>query len=419
MPTHLFDQGPGYENAGYELKSAPVSDLLTAAAEKLGTPADLVSRSASARAEANGTSVDDVLAAWAGGAAAAAPDKPEPESEATSSSEPEPGPAAKQEPSRPEPELEEISPVIGVPEPVAVEAVEDEPVLEPVDLAERLRTAGRVGTWTGAILGLFAFVMAISLWSETASVAGDETLSPVLVADSSSLLIGAALVSIVFGAVVASLSRAAAGWNNPAMNLASSKASTAWTGGIIGLILGLGAGAALSGGFGTPIEGSEGMVQLPVLATLAVMLIGGAVLGGLTTLATQLFGVPVSLADDDSEQVGAMKARLGNAIGIPMAGLILLLVLVLPFAWALIESNHLTSGGAAVIAIIASSGILAFASLAGTKPNMRITRGELMIAVAGIGIVIVIVFAVLANLGGGEHSEEEAAPDAAAVVQLV
>jgi hypothetical protein len=146
------------------------------------------------------------------------------------------------------------------------------------------------------------------------------------------------------------------------------------------------------------------------------MLIGGAALGWLTTLATQFFGVPVAMGEEETSEVGQVRARLGNAVSIPVAGMVVLAVLVLPFAWALIESNHLTSGGAAIIAIITASGILAFASLAGTRPNMRIGRGELMVAIAGIGIVVIIVFAVLTNLGG--EAEHEAGAEEAAVTQL-
>ncbi|MEX2250896.1 MAG: hypothetical protein WD895_02355, partial [Acidimicrobiia bacterium] len=45
-----------------------MSDLLAAAAAALGTPESLVRRSAEARASASGMTVDEVLAAWAGGA---------------------------------------------------------------------------------------------------------------------------------------------------------------------------------------------------------------------------------------------------------------------------------------------------------------------------------------------------------------
>ena len=231
------------------------------------------------------------------------------------------------------------------------------------------------------------------------------------------LLIGVALVSVVFGAVVASLARAAAGWANPAMQLASSKSSTAWVGGLLGLVLGVAAGAVLANGFGTAIEGSEGLVQLPVLPTLLVMLIGGGVLGAITTLATQFFAVPVAVDDADRDEIRSVRRRLGGAIGIPTAGLMLLLLLVLPFAITLIESNHLTSGGAAIIAILASAGVLGFASLAGSRPNMRISFGEFLVALAGIGVIIILVFAVLNNTGGGDEKEEPA-PTSDATITL-
>jgi hypothetical protein len=289
--------------------------------------------------------------------------------------------------------------------------------LEPVAIQERLRTTGRIGTWTGAILGLFAFVLAASSWSQTATVTGEETFSPVFVADSRGILIAAALISVAFGGLVAAFARAAASWVNPAMQLQSTKSSTAWIGGGLGLVLGVAAGATLSSAIGTPIEGTEGLVELPVLTTLIIMLLGGALLGGVTSVVTQFFGVPASVEESDQAEVTAVRARLGNAIGIPLAGLVLLALLVLPFAWTLIESNHLTSGGAAIVAIITASGILAFASLAGSRPNMKIGRGEFLIAVAGIGIVVLILFAVLNNLGDPEP--EGPAGEEAAIVLVV
>lgn len=385
------------------LESTLVSDLLTAAAEALGTPPELVSRSAAARAEANGTTTEEILEAWAGGAPAAAP-KPETE----------PAPAeADEEPvadaAQPEAEPAEMQPptISETAEPV-VPYTEPEPaeeLPEPVAVQERLRTTGRIGTWTGAVLGLFAFVMAASSWSQTVSVSGEEPFSPIFVADSGALLIAVALVSVVFGGLVASFARAVGSWVNPGMQLQSAKSSTAWIGGALGLVLGIVAGAILANAIGAPIEGSEGLIELPVLTTLIIMLLGGAVLGGVTTVTTQLFGVPASLEESDQVEVTAVRTRLGNAIGIPLAGLVLLALLVLPFAWTLIESNHLTSGGAAIVAIITAAGILAFASLAGSRPNMKIGLGEFLIAVAGIGIVVLMLFAVLNNLGGSEEEE--------------
>lgn len=393
------------------LKSSSVSDLLTAAAEALGTPAELVSRSAAARAAANGTTTDDVLSAWAGGAPAKTPAAPgAPDASKESAPSPETSPEPEETPAAaPTPPPSQVAAA------VVVEVKEEAP-LEPADIRDRIRTASRVGTWTGAVLGLFAFVIATSAWSKTASATAGDIPTPILITDASQLLIGVAIVSIVFGAVVASFARAAASWANPAMQLSASKSSTAWVGGILGLVLGIGGGAVLSSGFGTPIEGSEGLIQLPIMPTLLVMLIGGGVLGGLTTLVTQFFGVPVATHEDDRVEIARVKRRLAGAIGIPTAGLLILLFLVLPFAWTFIRSNHLTSGGAAIMAILAAAGVLGFASLAGTKPNMRISFGEFMVALAGIATIIILVFAVLNNTGGDEAHEEEAAPGDATIV---
>jgi hypothetical protein len=48
---------------------------------------------------------------------------------------------------------------------------------------------------------------------------------------------------------------------------------------------------------------------------------------------------------------------------------------------------------------------------------MKIGRGEFLIAVAGIGIVVLILFAVLNNLGDPE--EEEPASEEAAIILVV
>jgi cytochrome c oxidase cbb3-type subunit 2 len=80
-----------------------MSDVDTAA-EVMGIPADLVSRSAAARAQASGTTSDEVLAAWGGGSAVAskAPEEPE----AATPEEPDepaaPAPAETREPAEQE-----------------------------------------------------------------------------------------------------------------------------------------------------------------------------------------------------------------------------------------------------------------------------------------------------------------------------
>ncbi|MCZ6661787.1 MAG: hypothetical protein O6951_02515 [Actinobacteria bacterium] len=388
-----------------------MSDLLTAAAAALDTPEILVERSAAARAEANGTSVDDVLAAWAGGA---------PVTAAAPTAAPEPVAAEETTQVAPSPEEAVVAVVevpVAVPEPVVIEQPPEE--IEPVPIGRRIRTATRVGAWTGAALGLFGFLVATTWWAADVSVTGDETYSPVIQADSTAVIIAVALVSLLFGAVVAGLSRAAAAWTNPGMRLSNSPRSTAWLGAFLGLALGVIAGALLTSSFGTEIEGADGLIQLPVLPTLSIMIIGGAVLGAVTAAASQVVGVPVAIPEGDDREIETMRTRLSGAIGIPLASLLLLLLLVLPFAWTLIQSNRLTGGGAAIVATLTAIGVLMFASLAGSKPNMKISFGEFMVALVGIGVVIVIVLLTLSVVNQAEDHEEGEAEAEAAIVLVV
>ncbi|HSK07535.1 MAG TPA: hypothetical protein VK990_08465 [Acidimicrobiia bacterium] len=392
-----------------------MSDLLTAAAEALNVPEPLVERSAAARATANGSSVDDVLSAWAGGAPVAATAAPSSSPEVETETAAVPAPEAEPSTEAPEPAP---PPQVVVPA-AAIAVVEPEVRMEPIPLRRRVRTAMRVGAWTGAGLGLIGFVVATNWWAATATVTGEGPFTPVIQVDSNAVIIGAALISVAFGGVIASLSRAAAAWANPGMQLSSSSSSTAWVGALIGLLLGVVAGAALASGFGTPVEGLEGVVQLPVLSTIGGMAIGGAVLGAVTATVTQTLGVPVAVPEGDDEEIEMVRRRLGAAFGIPLTGLLLLLLLVLPFAWALLESNHLTSGGAAIVGILTAAGILGFASLAGTKPNIRLTFGEVMVALIGIGTLLVFILAVLFARSPDPEETPAAEPEAAVVILIV
>ena len=388
-----------------------MSDLLTAAAEALKVPESLVQRSAAARAAANGTADDDILSAWAGGAPVTA-------AVATTPVEPAaPSSAPTAQPGEPAPAVAvaamEIPQAAPAPPPPVLEP--EEP-LEPVPLRRRIRTATRVGAWVGAALGLIGFLVATAFWAGDSTVIGEGPYTPVIVTSTTGVVIGAALVSVVFGAIVAGLSRSATGWANPGMRLSTSPSATAWMGAIIGLVLGVIAGALLTSGIGTAVESDETLIQLPVLSTLAIMAIGGAILGGFTAAMTQAVGIPVSVEDGAEEEIRQVKKRLTDALSIPIGGLILLLLLVLPVAWALIQSNQLTDLGAPIVGILVAGGILAFASLAGNRPNIRLSFGEVMVAVISIGTVLIVILAVLFARGPAEESDHSGEAEAGVVL---
>ena len=65
------------------MRRTQVSDLVNKVAELLNAPVDLVQRSAEARAQASGNSVEEVLSSWAGGESVAASAAPAPKEEAS------------------------------------------------------------------------------------------------------------------------------------------------------------------------------------------------------------------------------------------------------------------------------------------------------------------------------------------------
>ena len=128
-----------------------MSDLVNKVAELLNAPVDLVQRSAEARAQASGVSVDDVLNSWAGG-----------ESVAASSA-----PASKEE--APVEEVKEEAPVEVVEDTVEetteVEVVEEKEaqdvIEEVVEEVVELKNESSLAFISGVLLiGIFTFIFA-------------------------------------------------------------------------------------------------------------------------------------------------------------------------------------------------------------------------------------------------------------------
>lgn len=106
-----------------------MSDLADAAAV-LGVPEAIVQRSAEARAKATGTSVDEILAAWAGGGSVPAASSPEPTpASPAAETAPEPQPA----------ETPQVAAAVTAPTPVTAAPVTAAPAPSEVNAKEALR----------------------------------------------------------------------------------------------------------------------------------------------------------------------------------------------------------------------------------------------------------------------------------------
>ncbi|HEX2155212.1 MAG TPA: hypothetical protein VHL52_14705, partial [Acidimicrobiia bacterium] len=361
-------------------------------------------------AAAAGSTYEEILVAWAGGEAVAsapptqaAPIETEEAPEPAAAEEPEPvasQPAAAAVPAQP------AAPVPEFPLPAArLGELEEE--VEPLALGERMGLAGKIGAWTGAILGLIGFVFASTWLLGVASVAGEEgAYGPAVEITTSRFVIGVTLISILFGVVVATSSRAASAWVDSGARIAGRWSVTIGLGAVLGLVLGLAAGAIMTSAFAEPIEAMEGVVLMRVIPAIFVVLVGGAFLGWLTAALVQVVGVPAGIDEEDAAEVADVRDRLAAAFSIPLAAILLLALLVIPLGLVFIRSNEMASGGAAVLAIFAAAAILGISAISASRPTMRIGLGEFMVAAAGIATVVLIIFAVIQTRAGPSEEEE-------------
>lgn len=369
--------------------------LIAALSEALGgVPAELVRRSAAARARAQGATLEAVLESWSGGgvlavAPATAPVEPAPVEPAAAAG----APAA----TLPAPEVNVAAAPAAV---VATVQVRLEGV-EPAPLRDRVGLAAGAGAVTGLLLGVVLALASSPLLLDRATVIGEEPFRAGVEVTLTWMIIVTALASAAFGALIAIVSRLVPGWFHPEMTLRGSVGGAAFSGALVGAILGAIA-APLTGGLAG--ETIETGIVLSVRGTFLAVLIGGAILGAAVAAVIQLLGEPVILSAETEEETAVVRRRLAGSILIPLAGLGAIALLVLPFALLLLEYPS----AAPALAIVAAAGILMFAFLAAYQPGLKITRGEFILAAAGIGVVLL--FIVLAVLEWGtpaeEHSEE-------------
>ncbi len=158
-----------------------MSEALSAASAALGIPEDLVQRSAAARATETGMSVDEVLAAWAGGGAiAAAPatppaESPEPEAQPDIETSDEPVPAS---PTIATPAPTEPAVATRAPVPSEVSAAEAATLPEVVTVPTagiRERTNFAIPRWLTAVMLIIPAFALFALGGAATGTCGEAT----------------------------------------------------------------------------------------------------------------------------------------------------------------------------------------------------------------------------------------------------
>ena len=394
-----------------------MSDLSQALSESMNVPEELVMRSARARAEASGSSVDDVLAAWSGGGAVAAAPAPVAAQAAAPAAAAEPAPTMEAAPVEAVETSGFETAVSAVA--VAVPAVIEEPIVS-VSIRDRMTFAIKFGAAIGFLFGVFAAVVSTRfVLTRIIPVFEDELLVARFVAEPADVALYLAVITAVFGAVLARGAAQVPAWFDRGQTIRSSLRSLTVVGAAVGAVTGL-IGSGVLMGMGESIEPiletDVALVAMAPVASSVALVALMVVLGGVIAAGVQLLALPAGLTESEEEESDVIRHRLVTSYLMPVMVIVAIAAFVLPFAWLLVTFH----ASAPLIAMVAASGILGFAALAASRPNGTITGGEFVIAALGIGTVLLFIALVTnATSGEGGHEGEADHSEEAAVVRMV
>ena len=368
---------------------ATIGDLLG------GAPEHLVERSAAARAEAQGVALEEVLNAWSGGG--------QPVAGAAAVSEPKAAPVPPPvPPSVPEPVVASADPVAVIPEvaAVAVEVIEEDATepIEPAPLVDRIRLGARVGAVLGAALGLLIVIVEAPLLlgrlSET-TAAGDPAVEVTWTA-----VVATAAVWSVVGSIITLASRGAGRFRSLAYDTVTTPLGSVFSGGFIGLVLGSGLGGVMFATAEPSLSGTKliAISPLNVLGVVAAASVLGAAIGGVG----QALAQPAVLVGEEADDADTVRRRLSDALLLPIVATVVIAVIAVSLGSLLLRF----SGFAPLIAILVAIATLGFAAMMASRPNLRVTKGEVLVAAAGVGVVLLMLALIAASITGGEGEEE-------------
>lgn len=284
---------------------------------------------------------------------------------------------------------------------------EIEPI-EPASLAARIRLGMKVGAGLGAILGLLVMIAELPAVLGRLSEATSQGGPAVEVTWTAVVATGAAWAAA--GSIITLAARGLGRFRSPSYDVHATAIGSVLSGGFIGLILGCGLGGVIYAAAEQSLSGTRliPIGQGMVLGTLAASAVIGALIGGIG----QAMALPAALAGEEADAAITVKRRLSDAVLLPVAAFLVILVIVVSFGWLLLVYHEF----APLIAILGAIGALGFAALMSSKPNLRVTRSEVLVAAAGVGVVLLMIVLIAASR---PHGGEEESPEDHASVQHV
>ena len=356
-----------------------------------GIPQMLVSRSAQARAEASGVSVNDVLNSWTGGEAIQAAPANETVSESQVVVEDTPTPVEEQvdepvEVEEPENLVEQIQTTVLI--------KEDLP--PPVSISQKLLRSLKFGLGFGVIAGFIQGLLSSSYLYD-GLILEAETQKLIAEYDAVSFVIIISLSTSFLGILNSLNVKKFLDSNFDGFGILTSDRESVFAGGGLGLVLGSSTAFFIINSVGQTIE-----PVLPDDPVINLIQVGGAfwrvvilstfVQAAISTL-TMLLGVPKGLEDFEDSEAQKIRQRIVGSIVIPLGSIVVGGLIAVAIAQVFLNFHEY----APLFALIISAAILLFASVMSAAPKIKITRSEVLIASAGVLTLIVIIASVAAS----------------------
>ena len=356
-----------------------------------GIPQMLVSRSAQARAEASGASVNDVLNSWAGGEAI----QLTPATETIS----EPEVLVEDAPMLEEDQEDEAVEVVDSEshvEPAQTGVLIKEDLPPPVNISEKLLRSLKFGLGFGVIAGFVQGLLSSSyLYDGLILEAETQKLIAEYNAVSFVIIIS---ISTSFLGIINSLNvKKFLDSNFDGFGILTSDRESVFAGGGLGLVLGSSSAFFIINSVGQTVE-----PILPDDPVINLITVGGAfwrvvilstfVQAAISSL-TMLLGVPRGLEDFEDSEAQKIRQRIVGSIVIPLGSIVVGGLIAVAIAQVFLNFHEY----APLFALIISAAILLFASVMSAAPKIKITKSEVLIASAGVLTLIVIIASVAAS----------------------
>jgi len=355
-----------------------------------GVPQMLVSRSAQARAEANGVDVNSILSSWSSGSPAA-PVATEVVEEAPVATEVvEEAPVAT--------EVVEEAPVateVVEEAPVATEVVE-EFIEPPADLFSKVARALQYGSLFGIITG-FIQAIAISTYLYDGLILESETFNLITEYNKTTYIVALTLLTTFFAVLNTINVKKILEANFIGHGVKTSDRESIFQGTGLGLMFGSITGFFITSSIGQTIEPilpeDPTLFLLPVFGSFWRIVVMATLFQALISVISILLGVPKGLELFEEEEAVIIRNRITGSAVIPLGAILVGGIIAVLISQVFINFHDY----APLFALIISAAILLFSALMSAGPKIKITKNEVLITALGIITLTIIIASVAAS----------------------